>query len=366
MIKRLLMTKVLDDPDNALKIVLIITAAALMPFMILISIIGAASSSVSGFFNPDSGEDFDPEKFKTSEVVTEMRTWYEEYLSEYENTMNTRKAEVESENTTIERIEKPKSETASSEPPAPPTAPPPEQKSMNNMQPRTVVNVRAIKNMNDPRFTGIAIDGTEELPGRGTSASRPDTSSGSQDTASGEEHEEESAGESKNPSENEGEYESGNVSSEGNEDENMEADEDTEVEEHEVCHVNVIISMGEFPLSAVLSYYNLLFIKQINNGGSINTPSREQINEMLASMTVYEENAAEGSEDYYISMHFKDYTELPETIFTTWGLTDEEYKEYSEMYLNITQMVASWIDEDLSSFENEESNEEEETDGELQ
>ena len=351
MIKRLLMTKVLADPDNALKIVLIITAAALMPFMILISIIGAAASSVSGFFNPDSGEDFDPEKFKTSEVVTEMRTWYEEYLSEYENTMNTRKTEVERENTTIERIEKPKSETASSKPPAPP----PEQKSMNNMQPRTVVNVSALKNMNDPKFTGIAIDGTEELPGRGQSASRPDTSSGSQETATGEEREEESTGESENQSET--------ISSEENEDGSIEADEDTEVEEHEVCHVNVIISMGEFPLSAVLSYYNLLFIKQINNGGSINTPSKEQINEMLASMTVYEENAAEGSEDYYISMHFKDYTELPETIFTTWGLTDEEYKEYSEMYLNITQMVAGWLDEDLSSFENEESNEEEETDG---
>ena len=65
-------------------------------------------------------------------------------------------------------------------------------------------------------------------------------------------------------------------------------------------------------------------------------------------------------------MSFKNYEELPETLFATWELSDEEREEYSDIYLNVTQMVAGWIDEDLSIFENEESNGEEETDGELQ
>lgn len=326
MIKRLLMTKVLADSDNTLKIVLIITAAALMPFMILISIIGAAASSVNGFFNPDSGEEFDPEKFKTSEVVTVTRTWYEAYLSEYESTMNIRKAEVEKENTTIERIEKPKSDSVSPESAEP-------GQNIESTQQAITVKPRIAKKQNDKKFSEIAIDGTEDNPSR-PSDSQTGTSSDSEETDTGEE--------------------------------NGETDVNTEVEEIEVCHVNVIISMGEIPLSAILAYYNLLAINQLISGESFKVPSQEQINEMLTLMTVYEEQAADDSDDYYLLMSFKNYEELPETMFATWELSDEEHEEYSDIYLNVTQMVAGWIDEDLSLFENEESNGEEETDGKLQ
>ena len=47
-------------------------------------------------------------------------------------------------------------------------------------------------------------------------------------------------------------------------------------------------------------------------------------------------------------MQFKDYHDLLAVEIAEWELSDEEYDEYTEMYLNVTEMVAGWLDEELN------------------
>lgn len=47
-----------------------------------------------------------------------------------------------------------------------------------------------------------------------------------------------------------------------------------ETEQREVCHVNVIIKMDEFPVSAVLAYYHVRVIKSMLDGDGIKPPKR--------------------------------------------------------------------------------------------
>lgn len=83
---------------------------------------------------------------------------------------------------------------------------------------------------------------------------------------------------------------------------------------------------------------------------------------MLAAMTSCTEKPDDNSEDYHITMTFKSYKELPGVMFTKWQLSEEKLSEYTERYLNVTEMVSGWIDENLSAFEKEDA--EADTDGE--
>ena len=57
------------------KALIVIVLVVMAPFLLLVPVIGAASS-VDGFFDPDSGEDFDVEAYKTSDTVIKVKTWY--------------------------------------------------------------------------------------------------------------------------------------------------------------------------------------------------------------------------------------------------------------------------------------------------
>lgn len=238
------------------KTLIVILLFILAPFLMLVPIIGAASA-VGGFYDPDSGDDFDIETFGTSEVVQTVKGWYEEYISECATALDDRKKAVEKEHTTIETVDKPSQPTET-----------------------------------EPEMTAP----TETQP----------------EMATGE----------------------------------------PETEQREVCHVNVITTMDDFPLSAVLAYYNTLFTRY----NSSKLPEKDDIRDMLTVMIDYSEHEADdGSENYYITMDFKPYQNLPDVIFQEWELSDEERSEYTEMYLNMTELVSGWLDEDLGSFINEEA-----------
>ena len=96
------------------KALIAIVLVVMAPFLLLVPVIGAASS-VDGFFDPDSGEDFDVENYKTSDTVLKITSWYEEYISEYEKQLNDRKKEVEKEHTTTETVPKEKPQNPSEE-----------------------------------------------------------------------------------------------------------------------------------------------------------------------------------------------------------------------------------------------------------
>ena len=53
------------------KALIAIVLVVMAPFLLLVPVIGAASS-VDGFFDPDSGEDFDVENYKTSDTVLKI------------------------------------------------------------------------------------------------------------------------------------------------------------------------------------------------------------------------------------------------------------------------------------------------------
>ena len=152
-------------------------------------------------------------------------------------------------------------------------------------------------------------------------------------------------------------------SDDGSEGEDGEQETETqETEQREVCHVNVIIKMDEFPVSAVLAYYHVRVIKSMLDGDGIKPPKKDDIKDMLAAMTSCTEKPDDNSEDYHITMTFKSYKELPGVMFTKWQLSEEKLSEYTERYLNVTEMVSGWIDENLSAFEKEDA--EADTDGE--
>lgn len=109
--------------------------------------------------------------------------------------------------------------------------------------------------------------------------------------------------------------------------------------------------MGDFPISAALAYYNVLFIKRLMVDGKNKQPKKDDIKAMLAAMTEYSESRSDNSDDYYITMNFKPYEELPKVMFDEWTVSDDELLEYSERYLNVTEMIAGWFDEDLSAFD---------------
>lgn len=274
------------------------------PFLLLVPIIGAAAS-VEGFYDPSSGEDFDVETFKTSSIVTTVKSWYDEYINECESTMNERKTEVEKEHTTIEIIQKPGEEQESD--------------TQENDKPETDANEQAdtercvsVRKMKGSKFEEIAV----EQPREPTAKPQPDEVSKDE-------------GEDETESDSEDNQEPG-------------------TEEREVCHVNVIITMDDFPLSAVLAYYNVLYIQGMMSGEGFSVPSKDKVHDMLSAMTEYSELEDDDSEDYYIVMQFKDYHDLPAVEIAEWELSDEEYDEYMEMYLNVTEMVAGWLDEELN------------------
>ena len=65
------------------KVLIVIMLVVAAPFLLLLPVIGAASS-VSGFYDYDSEEDFNVESFKTSAFVQNVKAWYAEYMSEFE------------------------------------------------------------------------------------------------------------------------------------------------------------------------------------------------------------------------------------------------------------------------------------------
>lgn len=282
------------------------------PFLLLVPIIGAAAS-VEGFYDPDSGEDFNIETFKTSSTVLTVKSWYDEYINDYADKMNDRKREVEKEHTTIEIIQKPGSEqesdTQEDDKPEPETGV--------KEQADTGKNV-SVHKMENSKFEEIAVEQPQEP------AIKPQPDETSKDEK------------------NEGEDEEKDAS---------EDNQEQQTEEREVCHVNVIISMDEYPLSSILAYYNALYIQAVGAGERFELPAKGDVHDMLAAMTEYSETQDDDSENYYINMHFKFYDELPYIVFS--GMPQDEYDEYSEMYLNLTEMISGWIDEDLSTYKKE-------------
>ena len=289
------------------KVLIVIMLVVAAPFLLLLPVIGA-ESSVSGFYDYDSEEDFNVESFKTSAFVQNVKAWYAEYMSEYEEKMNDRKMAVEKENTTIETVEKQKSRDETQEDDT--TAEQPDE------IPEKQVAV-SVHKLNDSKFTEITVD-------------EPDNPSDEKE-ASRDENED---------TERESEPESGEKETQ-----------EPETEQIEVCHVNVIIEMGDFPISAALAYYNVLFIKRLMVDGKNKQPKKDDIKAMLAAMTEYSESRSDNSDDYYITMNFKPYEELPKVMFDEWTVSDDELLEYSERYLNVTEMIAGWFDEDLSAFD---------------
>jgi len=273
------------------------------PFLLLVPIIGAAAS-VEGFYDPDSGEDFDIETFKTSSIVTTVKSWYDEYINECESAMNARKSEVEKEHTTIEIIQKPGGEQESDLQE--------NDKQESDAKEQTDAGSISIQKSKDSKFEEIAIDQPQKP------AVKPQP-----DDALKDEKEDETESDS-------------------------EDNQEPVTEEREVCHVNVIITMDDLPLSAVLAYYNVLYIQGVMSGEGFKAASKDKVHDMLSAMTEYSEIEEDDSEDYYIIMQFKDYHELPSVVIEEWKLTDEENDEYTEMYLNVTEMVAGWLDEDLN------------------
>ncbi len=289
------------------KVLIVIMLVVAAPFLLLLPVIGAASS-VSGFYDYDSEEDFNVESFKTSAFVQNVKAWYAEYMSEYEEKMNDRKMAVEKENTTIETVEKQKSRDETQEDDT--TAEQPDE------IPEKQVAV-SVHKLNDSKFTEITVD-------------EPDNPSDEKE-ASRDENED---------TERESEPESGEQETQ-----------ELETEQIEVCHVNVIIEMGDFPISAALAYYNVLFIKRLMVDGKNKQPKKDDIKAMLAAMTEYSESRSDNSDDYYITMNFRPYEELTKVMFNEWTVSDDELLEYSERYLNVTEMIAGWFDEDLSAFD---------------
>ena len=79
------------------------------------------------------------------------------------------------------------------------------------------------------------------------------------------------------------------VSKDEGEDETESDSEDNQepgTEEREVCHVNVIITMDDFPLSAVLAYYNVLYIQGMMSGEGFSVPSKDKVHDMLCKSEV--------------------------------------------------------------------------------
>lgn len=290
------------------KILVTIMLVVFAPFLMLIPIIGVASA-VGGFFDHDSGEDFDPEKFKTSEIVQEVSAWYQEYIDEYTATLNERKAAVEKENTTVEKILQPKADKQSYEP--------------------DISNYGMFRLSEKPE---IVID----VPDK-PDVVKPEIDKKHDDTV----------GNKKEPDK---EDDSKNDIPEEKEEETKEEYEEIEIE---VCHVNVTITMDNFPLSAVLSYYNVLFYSGMLSGESNKTPTKADIKSMLAKMTDCTERYSSDGSNYYIVMSFRPYAELPDVIFSEWSLSEENRTEYEEMYLNVTEMVSGWLEEDLVFLEKE-------------
>lgn len=261
------------------KILIPILFVVFAPFLMLIPLIGAVSAAVGGFYDHDSGENFNPEKFKTSEIVQEVSSWYQEYIDEYTATLNERKAAVEKENTTVEKILQPKADMPDAD--------------------------------------------IDRRPDAGNSLQSEEDSDKSEDEIGEEEETEE---------ESKDEYEEIEI---------------------EVCHVNVTITMDNFPLSAVLSYYNVLFYSGMLSGESNKAPTKADIKSMLAKMTDCTERYSSDGSNYYIVMSFRPYAELPDVIFSEWSLSEENRTEYEEMYLNVTEMVSGWLEEDLVFLEKE-------------
>lgn len=300
------------------KALIAIVIVVMAPFLMLVPVIGAASS-VDGFFDPDSGEDFDVEAYKTSDTVIKVTSWYEEYISEYEKKLDNRKKKVEKEHTTTETVPKEKLQNSSEEVKAEP------QKVTKKLQ---IIVGNKDNDQKSDEMTTYDPDEPSAKPGG-------------------------SSGDNGNDKESDGESE---TETDDQESENQ------ETEQREVCHVNVIIKMDDFPVSAVLAYYQVLVIKRMFDGDGIKTPKKDDIKDMLAAMTDCTEKPDDNSEDYYITMSFKSYKELPGVMFTKWQLSEDELSEYTERYLNVTEMVSGWIDENLSAFEKEDA--EENTDGE--
>lgn len=293
------------------KVLILILFVIFAPFLMLIPLIGAVSAAVGGFYDHDSGEDFDPEKFKRSEIVQEVSAWYQEYIDEYAVTLNERKAAVEKENTTVEKILQPKADKQSYEPDTSKYI------AMFGVSKKLQI---IIDKSDKPDMPDVDID---RRPDAGNS-SKPDEDSDKSEEETGEEEETEE-----------------------------EPKDEYEEIEIEVCHVNVTITMDNFPLSAVLSYYNVLFYNGLLSGGSLKTPTKADIKSMLAKMTDCTEGYASNGSDYYIVMSFRPYAELPEVIFPEWSLSEENRTEYEEMYLNVTEMVSGWLDENLGLLEEE-------------
>ena len=111
--------------------------------------------------------------------------------------------------------------------------------------------------------------------------------------------------------------------------------------------------MDNFPLSAALSYYNVLFYSGMLSGESNKASTKADIKSMLAKMTDCTERYSSDGSNYYIVMSFRPYAELPDVIFSEWSLSEENRTEYEEMYLNVTGMVSGWLEEDLVFLEKE-------------
>ena len=323
------------------KALIAIVLVVMAPFLLLVPVIGAASS-VDGFFDPDSGEDFDVENYKTSDTVLKITSWYEEYISEYEKQLNDRKKEVEKEHTTTETVPKEKPQNPSEEK---------EIKTESRKvtkKPQLIVGNKDRDQKSD-EMTLYDPDEPSTKPGG------PSAKPGGPPAKPG--------GTSAKPGGTSGDKGNAQESDDGSEGEDGEQETETqETEQREVCHVNVIIKMDEFPVSAVLAYYHVRVIKSMLDGDGIKPPKKDDIKDMLAAMTSCTEKPDDTSEDYHITMTFKSYKELPGVMFTKWQLSEEKLSEYTERYLNVTEMVSGWIDENLSAFEKEDA--EENTDGE--
>lgn len=289
------------------KVIIAIALFLVIPFALLVPLISAVSSAVAGFYDSESGENFDVGKFTTSKAAMNVKAWYEEYINEYKNTIDERKKEVEKEHTTIEIVKKQKV-----------------QEEKNNT--RTVDMSRSIQvyKFNDSKFGEITVDEPDK-PSTKPRPTKPPSDDKESETKSSESESQES-----------------------------EVPTEPETEQREVCHVNVIVEMDDFPLSAILAYYNVLFTRRQSDEIFI-APTQKDINFMLDKMMDYIEKPDDDSEDYYITVSFKSYSVLPDIVFSEWGLTNKEWSECVEMYLNLTEMVAGWMNEDLTVFDDEEA-----------